>query len=337
MTFLLLNEYGWGIKTRKNSLYIEEGTSKDDKTVYTIPASKIAFNRVIINGKSGYITYDAVKWLISKKISIIFLDEYGNLFTQMHAENKNLSSQILQFNASQVTKLKFAKDIILSKTLKQFQVIEWIERTLKKDFSQEKGKMEKYSKKIEEKTILHQIKSIEGFLAKIYWSVVKSVIPNEFGFNGRVKRQRGFTRPDNAKDRFNCLLNYSYSVLLSEITRNLYIVGFSPYLGFIHETKQGIPSFAYDVIEPYRFLVEKTLIKNIKLFKEKYFITDYEGVIRLRSKGIEILIPLLYDTFYSKVFYKNRQITWHTVFYTKLLELKKYLESDGNNFSFSKP
>lgn len=67
---------------------------------------------------------------------------------------------------------------------------------------------------------------------------------------------------NNATDPVNAALNYGYGFLEGECRRAINAVGLEPSVGFLHDfshyqTKQ---SLVYDLEEPFRWLVDLTVI-----------------------------------------------------------------------------
>ena len=95
--------------------------------------------------------------------------------------------------------------------------------------------------------------SVEGRAAKKYWSALKQVIPERYGWPGRKGR--------GARDPVNGALNYGYGILYGQIERALVLAGLDPYGGFIHTDRPGKPSLVFDLIEEFRqVVVDRTIV-----------------------------------------------------------------------------
>jgi CRISPR-associated protein Cas1 len=113
---------------------------------------------------------------------------------------------------------------------------------------------------------------MEGMVAKDYWAIASHVIDEKLGFEGRVFGKTG--RPMGAVDPVNTLLNYGYSLLEAHCWRAINANGFDPYIGFVHETAVGKSPLAYDLPEPFRWLVDVAVFNAIEhnLFDKKDFV-----------------------------------------------------------------
>jgi len=76
-------------------------------------------------------------------------------------------------------------------------------------------------------------------------------MPDAWKFNGRSR--------DPAKDAFNCLLNYGYGVLYSQVEKACIIAGLDPYVGFLHTDNYNKKSFVFDLIEIFRIHIDRTV------------------------------------------------------------------------------
>ncbi len=89
-----------------------------------------------------------------------------------------------------------------------------------------------------------QIFAIEGRAAAAYWSLFRTVLDPEVGFQGR--RRKG------ANDLFNSLLNYGYGILYNRIWGAILLAGLNPSIGFLHVSSRTRPALVFDFIEEFR-------------------------------------------------------------------------------------
>lgn len=85
---------------------------------------------------------------------------------------------------------------------------------------------------------------LEGVAARLYWQGAACMIPDEYGWPGRVGR--------GATDPVNSLLNYGYGILYAQAERAVILAGLDPYAGFLHADRPGKPSLALDMVEEFR-------------------------------------------------------------------------------------
>jgi CRISP-associated protein Cas1 len=84
----------------------------------------------------------------------------------------------------------------------------------------------------------------EGGAARLYWEVVREMVPEHYGWANRETR--------GATDPVNSLLNYGYGILRTHVERAVMYAGLDPFGGFVHADRPGKPSLALDLIEEFR-------------------------------------------------------------------------------------
>lgn len=71
-----------------------------------------------------------------------------------------------------------------------------------------------------------ELMGLEGRAAQRYWQALALVIPPAVSWPGRQHR--------GATDLVNCLLNYGYGILYSQVERAIILAGLDPFAGFLH-------------------------------------------------------------------------------------------------------
>ena len=87
----------------------------------------------------------------------------------------------------------------------------------------------------------------EGHAAKVYFNAL-------FGLD--------FTRTED--NNINAALNYGYSIILSTFTREIAATGYITQLGLFHDNMFNQFNLAFDLMEPFRVLVDRE-VKQMKL------------------------------------------------------------------------
>ncbi len=65
------------------------------------------------------------------------------------------------------------------------------------------------------------------------------------------------------KDAVNALLSFCYSMLAKDVAVAARLVGFDPYVGFLHQPRPGRFSLALDVMEEFRPIVADSVVINV--------------------------------------------------------------------------
>ena len=293
-----LRGYGVGITLKENQLVLKNGKFpySDEQDQESYFGSKCPYDRIVISGR-GYLSTEAIKLLSSRNINVILTDTYGNPVTSMNhpmvsfAGTQNRIAQYDTFRDS----LKVAylqKQILYAKFESQIRFLS----SLKRDVSKEISLLKSLQKQIAYSDTRRMI-AIEAVASSRYFEYYTTLFPSKYNF--RTRHGVGYSTKQNASDVINALLNYGYTVLAGEITKHINGLGLDAYYGFYHKNHESFQSLVYDLIEPFRWLVEKTVYRLGNMVNKKYQIhkKDYaytkEGMVvmdcRLINKFLEML------------------------------------------------
>jgi CRISPR-associated protein Cas1 len=128
-------------------------------------------------------------------------------------------------------------------------------------------------------------------------------------FTGRHKRP--------PTDPINALLSLGYTLLTSQTVGAAQMVGFDPYVGFLHSTQYGKPALALDIVEMFRApivdSVALTLLNNHMLDPRDDF-EETLGAWRLSDEGRKVFLQkfeerlnteIVHPVFKTKVTYRR--------------------------------
>lgn len=155
-------------------------------------------------------------------------------------------------------------------------------------------------------TILGKLMGFEGAAAAIYFPAYGELFNGEWDgmFTGRHKRP--------PTDPINALLSFGYVLLNSQAFSAAQLVGFDPYVGFLHSTEYGKPALPLDIIEMFRAPVVDSVVINL-LNNRMLRLDDFEetlGTWRLKDDARRLFL----QTFEERL---NEMIT-HPIFKTKV-------------------
>ena len=134
---------------------------------------------------------------------------------------------------------------------------------------------------------LNELFGVEGDAAARYFAGFPSMLNDgpALGFSVRTRRP--------ATDPVNCALNYTYGLLVSDVTRAVLSCGLDPHAGFLHSAERNKPALALDLCEEFRAPVADSVVlgafNNGELSATRDF-TDVLGAVNLRDKGRKQLI-----------------------------------------------
>jgi CRISPR-associated protein Cas1 len=108
------------------------------------------------------------------------------------------------------------------------------------------------------------------------------------------------------------MLNYVYALLEAECLRSINAVGLDAHVGFLHEMNPSKNSLAYDLQEPFRFLVYLSVLIMIesKKMNDNDFIRTESYSLRLKPSGAKKLTEEFNNWMNKKVAYKKQSVMW---------------------------
>ncbi len=301
---LVINTRGAYLKKEKNCFLVKN----DDKS-FEVSADKV--DSILIT-TSATITTDAIEFAVENNIDIVFLDYFGNPYGRVWHSKLGSTTLIrrrqLEAEASTVG-FNMARGWIAQKLENQLDFL----KDLKKNRPDDYDTLTQYIAKIEQlKDNLMSIKGsldekrgsimgTEGMASLTYFEALSSIMPDAWKFNGRSR--------DPAHDAFNCLLNYGYGVLYSQVEKACIIAGLDPYMGFLHTDNYNKKSFVFDLIEMFRIHIDRTVIN---LFSKKQvhegLFDKIPGGLYLNKEGKAVLISAINETLDKEIEYNGRNV-----------------------------
>lgn len=309
----LLKGYGVSINLKDNRLCLKGGrdpfTGEQESEEWFV--TQIPYERIVLSGR-GYLSTDAVKLLTDHNVNIILTDTYGNLITAMHKVMSSPTAtnyRIAQYDTFRDSKKTayLQKHFLKAKLESQIQFLQSLHRP---EVQEAIDGLAVYSAKIEGAKDKPDLLTIEARAGYLYFrNFAKLFDKKKYGF---ISRNGGGIKTGNryASDPINGLLNYGYTVLAGEIAKYVNGLGLDPYYGFFHTTHNSFQALVYDLIEPFRWLVEYAVYKvgtdsnhEYRIAKNDYAWTR-EGKIVLDDGLIRRFLELLERKLQSERPYK---------------------------------
>lgn len=303
-----LKGYGFSISV-KDSKIILKNTSDPFKghEVEEWYVNNMPYEKIVMSGK-GYLSTEALGLLSSHNRNLILLDTYGKPVSYLNPVMESLTATRYRMGQYDTFRdpekcLYLQRQIIKAKLDSQ---INFLKITNKSELNEGISQLENYRHQVENSIPI----SIENKSSKIYFKEFAKLIPERYEF---VSRNQSFIRQakNNATDVINALLNYGYTVLASEISKFINGIGLDAYYGFHHRIHTGFQPLVYDMIEPFRWLVEYSVWKlSIAHDKQSIHKKDYartnEGKVVMDYNLIRRFLELLERTFQKERRYDFR-------------------------------
>ncbi len=111
------------------------------------------------------------------------------------------------------------------------------------------------------------------------------------------------------------------------------------YCGFVHEMQSTKAPLVYDLQEPFRCLVDVTIIKALEgnVFKKNDFIRTDNYEIRIRPNGTKKLIDALDRTFSQTTKFKGMKNQWYRIIQFNARDFSQYLRGNRKKIDLSEP
>ena len=337
---------GWGVRLRvsdigsRSQLWCFDGRRDNDlPRIFTFHPRQCPYTAIIIEGHSGYISFQALHWLSRNGIPVFIMDYDGSVISSIlppvPVKPEVRIAQIKTASDTQTT-FRIAKNLFQAKMNRSLQLLDWLSEAY--DIETEMQATKREAMAVSEASTVPQLRTVEGRVALYYWQAFRQCLPRELRFKGRVSDGRN----KNASDAANAVLNYGYGFLQCECRKAVNSVGLEAGIGYSHTTTewQTKESLVLDLMEPYRWLIDLTVFQLFEsgvLNSDSCFFqeSDYRYRIFTESKGK--LLDALREQFNSGVRYRGLTLKWDTLIAEKANELARFLTGKSSSISFSEP
>lgn len=131
------------------------------------------------------------------------------------------------------------------------------------------------------------LRGLEGAAAAAHFRAMAAVLPPSAGFAGRNRRP--------PRDPVNAMLSLSYTLAMAEAGLAAHGHGFDPAIGFLHSLDFGRPSFACDLAEPLRPVMDRFVWRlfSEQTLRARDFATEKDGACLLMKAGRERFYDLV--------------------------------------------
>jgi CRISPR-associated protein Cas1 len=158
-----------------------------------------------------------------------------------------------------------------------------------------------------------KIRYFEAVAARNYWQRLGTKLPPPFYFTHRIKK--------GATDSFNPAINYLYAMLRNHVETGILSFGLDPALACMHRDGYNLPSLVFDLMEPFRPIIDRLLIEHVLAGKLNGIAAPENGECRLTREGRKKLIEQFNEKLQKTMLYKKAKtnLTNHILLEIKLL------------------
>ncbi|MDF5733271.1 MAG: type I-D CRISPR-associated endonuclease Cas1d [Rhizonema sp. PD38] len=297
----------------------------DKKTILDLPLIKV--DGVVVLGRAT-ISPAAISELLERNIPLTFLKENGRYLGRLEPEvTKNIFVRKAQWQAAgeSLQAIHLVQGFVRGK-LKNYRqtLIRRQRESTEVDLSKNISRLEQALAPIDTTSSINSLRGLEGAGSAAYFSCFNQLIRNtEFEFTNRVRRP--------PTDPVNSLLSFGYSLLRHDVQGAANIVGFDPYLGYLHCERYGRAFLSLDTMEEFRPLVVDAVVLstlNKRLLTPADFVTEpLSGAVSLTPEGRKIFLRLYAQKKLSEFKHPvlGRKCTYQEAFELQARLLAKYL------------
>lgn len=221
--------------------------TRDDVKLKDIPLCNL--DQVVLVG-TVQISSQLIKLFLERGTEVHFISMHGRYYGCLQPSlSKNSVLRISQHKQFQNEgiRLPYAREFVKGKLSNMRIVILRHNRLLNlANLSAAASKIKAIINKIDGAESINSLMGLEGIGSREYFNVFGNLIKEKlpYNFHGRSRRPPG--------DPVNALLSFSYSLLLKDVVTSIQVVGFDPYIGFLHRSDFGRPALALDIMEEFR-------------------------------------------------------------------------------------
>jgi CRISP-associated protein Cas1 len=173
-------------------------------------------------------------------------------------------------------------------------------------------------------TNIDSLRGLEGAGSAAYFGCFNQLIQgSDFQFEARRRRP--------PTDPINAMLSLGYALLRHDVQGAVNIVGFDPYLGYLHVERYGKPSLALDLMEEFRPLVVDAMVLtavNRRFIKAADFISEpLSNAVSLTPDALKVFLRLYQEKKQTKFTHPvlKKKCTYQEAFELQARLLAKYL------------
>ncbi len=349
MKSLLVSGFGASVYVDKRKLFIENRLKGERHEFYP---HQIDYDSIIIDGHTGSITFEALRWLMKHDIHLSLLNWNGNLLsTVLPKEPKSGRLKIKQYSKylNELIRFDIASKVVYTKILHLSNLLNELAKyydeinanEVNRFFAREYEHYQKAELDSEDiRTRINSLMNYEGRIATTYWDNLTRIFNKlypDFRFKGR--KNKSYSWNMNASDEINALLNYGYAILESQIRKHINAVGVDTTIGFLHEIAATKTPLVYDIQELFRWIIDLSVIQLLeerKLKKSDFIITENYHT-RLRERSAKMLIEKIMLNFNRKVAYKGKNYSYETILQDNIQELANFILDKRKELKFNIP
>jgi CRISPR-associated protein Cas1 len=261
---LYVHEHGATLRCEQQRLEVV----KDGEEVLSLPLHKI--DQVVLFGNSQ-ITTSAMKLCLRSGVPILLLSGGGRFLGSVESgggQNIELQQKQFERRGDGAFALDVARRVVEGKIHNCRALLQRRGRSSASDarVPEAVAQMERMADALARASTLDEVRGYEGAASAAYFGGLAACVGSPFVFERRTRRP--------PLDPVNALLSFGYTLLLQNVYALVRARGLSPYVGYLHELRQGHPALCSDLIEELRAPVVDSLITSV-INKRVFTLSDF--------------------------------------------------------------
>jgi CRISPR-associated protein Cas1 len=334
---LLLSGYGTSLRVNGHILEVSNGTEDRRET---FAAHQLPFDSVAVEGNSGTISFEAARFLAVHDIPVTFLRWDGSVLSTLLPRGPVAGElKLAQFASHNDPRrrVEIARAILEVKLSKSVELLRFLSRFYPCD----PKPVDAEAKRGPSAESIPDLMVWEGRSAVAYWAEFSKVV-NRLWPEARFVTRKGKrkSQAQSATDPVNALLNFGYSLLEGRVRHAVNSVGLEPSVGWLHETAASKLPAIYDLQEPFRWLVDLSVIETIagrQLDRKGDFIPTENYHVRLRPRAIGLLSGRLAENFNRAVPFGGQRRTFDAILFETARKLARHLLGQSKRLDLNLP
>jgi len=282
MSFVYITEEGSRISKHAGTFVV----SRNRETLFSVPAEGIE-GVVLID--SVQVSSQAIVEFLQRGIPVTWISTTGKFFGKLESTRhvqvfKQRQQMLMQDNAFS---LAIGKRTVKAKVHNQITLLRRYNRRIENpDIYKDIRNIMTLEQNIEKAEDKEQLRGYEGICAKLYFSALGKLVPQEFNFEKRSKRP--------PLDPFNSMLSLGYTLVMYELYTAISNQGLHPYFGFFHSLRNNHPALASDLLEEWRPVLIDSLVLSLihhrEIVSEHFYHWEKSDGIFLNPEGRKIFL-----------------------------------------------
>jgi len=270
-------------------------------------------SRIVVVGKPR-ISAGVIQQALIRQKPVVFMTVMGKQLGGFSHNQKSYAPASV-FNSPDMEwqdfQIKFCHAIAAAKIHNQ--------RTLLHGKGIQDPRLKELEKSLETCSDLEVIRGKEGAASAFYWGHFRELVkPLDFP-------RRSYRPPEGP---VNAMLSLGYTILYFRMAESLFAAMLNPWEGIFHSPRGMHYALASDMIEPFRFLVDRvvlSLINNRQVGPEDFANPESGGVPRLSSQAVKNLIHRYEFTMRNEVKLGDETLSWALIIDRAAFQLMRCL------------